>query len=140
MNLPSPQPANGKSKELLGSWKEIATFLNRGVRTVQRWEREEHLPVRRHDHNKRATVFAVASEVEEWMKNRSGSDRLNTPSEHASLYADVDPKKLEARCIAARARAQNARDHVRQVYEYYQGEISRVLARLKQGGSAIGAD
>ena len=25
----------------LDSWKEIAAYLNRGARTVQRWEREE---------------------------------------------------------------------------------------------------
>lgn len=31
----------------LNSWKEIATFLGRGVRTVQRWERELQLPVHR---------------------------------------------------------------------------------------------
>jgi len=28
------------SMELLNSWKEIAAYLNRGVRTVQRWETE----------------------------------------------------------------------------------------------------
>lgn len=28
----------------LDSWKEIATYLNRGVRTVIRWEQEERLP------------------------------------------------------------------------------------------------
>ena len=26
------------SVEILNSWKEIAGYLNRGVRTVQRWE------------------------------------------------------------------------------------------------------
>ena len=37
-------------EDRLDSWKEIATFLNRGVRTVQRWEATEGLPVRRHQH------------------------------------------------------------------------------------------
>ena len=33
--------------DLLNSWKEIADYLGRGVRTAQRWEVELHLPVRR---------------------------------------------------------------------------------------------
>ena len=38
----------------LDSWKEIAAYLNRGVRTVRRWEEEEGLPVHRHVHRTRA--------------------------------------------------------------------------------------
>lgn len=32
---------------LLGTWKEIANFFGKGVRTVQRWERERGMPVYR---------------------------------------------------------------------------------------------
>ncbi len=35
------------SGERLDSWKEIAAYLRRGARTLQRWEREEGLPVHR---------------------------------------------------------------------------------------------
>jgi len=34
-----------QSVAVLDSWKEIAVFLRRGVRTVQRWEKTEGLPV-----------------------------------------------------------------------------------------------
>jgi len=47
------------SKDRLDSWKEIAAFLNRGVRTVQRWEASEGLPVHRHQHQKLGSVFAL---------------------------------------------------------------------------------
>jgi TolB-like protein/Tfp pilus assembly protein PilF len=57
----------------LDSWKEIATFLNRGVRTVQRWEAMEGLPVRRHQHQKAGSVFALKSEVSAWWKTRSAN-------------------------------------------------------------------
>lgn len=33
--------------DVLNSWKEVATYLGRGIRTVQRWERELGLPIRR---------------------------------------------------------------------------------------------
>ena len=42
----------------LESWKEIADYLRTSVRTVQRWEKVEGLPVRRHPHAKQDTVYA----------------------------------------------------------------------------------
>ena len=59
-----------QAAEKLDSWKEIAVFLGRGVRTVQRWERTEHLPVRRHLHLKRGSVYAFASELSDWQSAR----------------------------------------------------------------------
>jgi TolB-like protein len=53
----------------LDSWKEIASYLNRGVRTVRRWEREEGLPVHRHVHRVLASVYAYKSEIESWRKH-----------------------------------------------------------------------
>ena len=35
------------AKDRLDSWKEIAGYLKRDVRTVQRWERDFGLPVQR---------------------------------------------------------------------------------------------
>ena len=58
--------------EMLDSWKEIAVFLNRGVRTVQRWEATEGLPVRRHDHLRRGSVYALRSDITLWVRTRYG--------------------------------------------------------------------
>ncbi len=54
----------------LESWKEIATYLNRTVRTVKRWEKAEALPVRRHLHQARSSVYAYPSELEAWKAAR----------------------------------------------------------------------
>jgi len=54
----------------LDSWKEIAAFLKRGVRTVQRWEETEGLPVHRHQHAKLGSVYALRSEVAAWWESR----------------------------------------------------------------------
>ena len=58
----------------LDSRKEIAVHLGREIRTVQRWEKTEGLPVRRHEHQKRSTVYAYASELDEWFKKRQPAD------------------------------------------------------------------
>ena len=54
----------------LQSWKEIATYLNRTVRTVRRWENEEKLPVHRHLHQAGSSVYAYPSELDAWLATR----------------------------------------------------------------------
>jgi len=61
-------PERGKR---LDSWKEIATYLRHGVRTVQRWEREAGLPVHRLLTEKRGVVHAYTSEIDSWWQTRS---------------------------------------------------------------------
>lgn len=58
------------TSDRLDSWKEIAAYLNRSVRTVTRWEREESLPVHRHLHSKAGTVYAYKPELDAWWASR----------------------------------------------------------------------
>src|ERR1700683_4096565 len=72
MGDPSPNtPTFEKPPEArLDSWKEIAAYLGRDVTTVQRWEKRETMPVHRHVHDKRGSVYALASELDAWLKGR----------------------------------------------------------------------
>lgn len=54
-------------RKLLNTWKEIATYLQRGVRTVQRWEANYKMPVRRPEHDAKS-VYAYADEIDAWMQ------------------------------------------------------------------------
>lgn len=58
------------NETLLESWKEIAAYLTRDVRTVIRWEKQEGLPVRRHLHQARSSVYAYPSELDQWREGR----------------------------------------------------------------------
>lgn len=72
----------------LDSWKEIAAYLGRGVRTVQRWEREEQLPIRRLPHAKRGSVYANREEVARWWESRqTGLSETPTPKVEESRPA-----------------------------------------------------
>ena len=64
----------------LDSWKEIAEYLRRGARTVQRWEREQGLPVHRLVHDQGSTVYAYKSELDSWWAKHSTQDE--TPARH----------------------------------------------------------
>ncbi|MFZ0956246.1 MAG: tetratricopeptide repeat protein [Candidatus Sulfotelmatobacter sp.] len=60
--LTNDRLANGR----LDSWKEIAAYLNKEVRTVQRWEKNLGLPVRRLVQGKQGTVFAYKPDLDAW--------------------------------------------------------------------------
>jgi hypothetical protein len=61
--------SQGNDDRVLHCWKEIAMYLSAGVRTVQRWESEFSLPVRRPRGTKRSAVLAFSSEIDEWIRN-----------------------------------------------------------------------
>lgn len=54
----------------LDSWKDIGLYLNRNVRTVQRWEALEAMPVHRHDHRGGASVYGYKDELDAWRVGR----------------------------------------------------------------------
>ena len=57
----------GERPRFLTGWKEIAGYLGKGVRTVQRYEREMGLPVRRPAGKSRAAVVATKMELDAWV-------------------------------------------------------------------------
>lgn len=63
--------------ERLDSWKDIASYLGRDVRTVQRWESERRLPVHRLPGGDRPRVYALKSELDVWLRTN--------PAEPASV-------------------------------------------------------
>ncbi|MGH8221134.1 MAG: tetratricopeptide repeat protein [Steroidobacteraceae bacterium] len=79
--LCGPASADRLLPQRLSSWKAIAAYLKRDVTTVQRWERREGMPVHRHLHDKRGSVYALASELDVWRERRSalvGGNRVET--------------------------------------------------------------
>ena len=69
--IPIPRrPAEGANR--LESWKEIAAYLRREARTVQGWEKNEGLPVHRHQHGKQGSVYAFRTELDTWREARKG--------------------------------------------------------------------
>jgi Tol biopolymer transport system component len=83
--------------ERLESWKEIAAYLKRDESTVRRWERSEGLPVHRHQHQARSSVYAFPAELDSWRDARrppgpgtgSQSDRPSTAGTVAAALAVI---------------------------------------------------
>jgi hypothetical protein len=58
---------NAAQIALLNGWKEIANYLGKGVRTVQRYERDLGLPIRRPAGKFNGSVVATKSELDAWI-------------------------------------------------------------------------
>lgn len=61
----------------LTSWKEVASYIGKSVRTVQRWEAELGLPIRRPNPGDRNVVVAIPAELDRWLLRRL-TPRANT--------------------------------------------------------------
>ena len=82
--IPISEPSSGSegsgpSAQRLDSWKEIAAYLRRGTRTVQRWEREQGLPVHRLPHDKLSSVYAYGPELDAWWEARAAELEREAP-------------------------------------------------------------
>lgn len=88
---------SGNGNDRLDSWKEIAIYLKRSVRTVQRWEREAGMPVHRLPTEKRGVVHAYRPEIDRWWQTRSGS--LEAQDEFTT-EAIPSRKQLRRRAVA----------------------------------------
>jgi TolB-like protein/Tfp pilus assembly protein PilF len=96
------QPAQDQERAAAGpsdrldSWKEISAYLRRSPRTVQRWERQEGLPVHRLVHDKQGSVYAFRLELDGWWAERrirlesqeSDADGPETTTDHGASAPD----------------------------------------------------
>lgn len=94
----TPDSANQEASSASGrldSWKEIAVYLKRGVRTVQRWEQTADLPVHRLAHDKRGMVFAYKHEIDAWWAAQGALLEANGNG-NGNEAEDADPVTVPA--------------------------------------------
>ncbi len=87
-DLPLPDP---ERPDRLDGWKTIAAYLGRSVRTVQRWELTEALPVHRHPHQKLSSAWAYRGELEAWVARRSQLTSESAPEPANTEAAEQPP-------------------------------------------------
>lgn len=90
---------NGQDASVLTSWKDIARYVGKGVRTVQRWERDLAFPVRRTKPREKGSVLAVPREIDSWVKSQQFTDgRLDaSESDLSTLLRSLHELRTENR-------------------------------------------
>ena len=76
----------------LNSWKEIASFFGRDERTVRRWEKELALPVHRIPGGAKGRVFAIESELQQWLLTSQAAQQASS-SQDAPPAAVIQESK-----------------------------------------------
>jgi len=94
---PNAEPPSPDDR--LESWKDIAAYLRRDVRTVQRWEQHDGLPVHRHQRAHRPIPYAYKSELDAWWTGRS--DANGSAAVETSTSAPPVPRRRVVIAIAA---------------------------------------
>jgi len=82
----SPLPHASEPGERLEGWKQIAAYLKRDVRTIQRWETAEQFPVRRQMHRKLGSVLAFKDELNRWVEQRCSLQIKKSPATTLRVY------------------------------------------------------
>ena len=109
-------------KQVLSSWKEIADYLGRGVRTVQRYETLFGFPVWRPSRERRSSVVALSNEIDAWVSDMKTRDSMRSqtanPTEQAVLHASAHCYHEGA--AFAHASARQERECVQALFEKIQ--------------------
>src|SRR5690349_23385597 len=95
-----PDPPVGEPR--LESWGEIAAYLRREIRTVQRWEKYQGLPVRRLQIGKLGSVYAYRSELDRWYKDRQPQDTdAEDSKDNGAAHVEELPLQQDAETVPA---------------------------------------
>lgn len=101
----NPENHNGHAA-VLTSWKDIARYMGKGVRTVQRWEQDFGLPVRRPRGSNKKAVLARPRDLDAWVSMRCASRAelgLSTnPQQHSRNVSMAALLALNAKIETAR--------------------------------------
>jgi hypothetical protein len=82
----------------LDSWKEIAAYISRDIRTAMRWEKERGLPVHRvPGDGARQPVFAYKDELDEWLERKEGSAGTERPVEASAAVSARFPETTDGK-------------------------------------------
>jgi hypothetical protein len=115
---------------ILNSWKEIASYVGRGIRTVQRWERELGLPVRRPRGHLRSPVVAIPSELDDWLRQPRPVARVDR-STTGRVHIRTNGKELAERSKLILQRTQELQDAL--------ARTSALITRLTRAGVELHA-
>lgn len=117
---------------ILTGWKRIAQHLGMGVRTVQRYERQMGLPIRRPAGKLRGAVLATRSELDAWIAAspiRQSFQLANTSHLHSHGLNAV--KAGVAETHALREQMAGLRDEVRNLMWSLSNSIDLLRADLQ---------
>jgi hypothetical protein len=124
--------------EILSGWKDIAKYLGRGVRTVQRYERELNLPIRRPHGGVSGSVIAIKAELDAWVTARPIGEDLQLLGAGVDNTEVLDEFRQSMREFSRlqRESMELRKEHRRAVEVLRKNLLQYAIARLENGACA----
>jgi hypothetical protein len=119
--------------QFLSGWKEIATYLGKGVRTVQRYERQLGLPVRRPAGKPWGSVVATRAELDGWVGASPIRDTFrlsNNDSERKYVALSKDIRRGLEQMALLRSQMMELRADVRKSIQTLTSSLSELQGEL----------
>jgi hypothetical protein len=122
---------------ILSGWKDIANYLGKGVRTVQRYEGELRLPVRRPARKARGSVVATKAELDAWVAASPIREqfqlRVASDPQYSRSMAAVKQGIEEMRAL--REQMSTLRADLRGSLQSLQHSVTALCQHMEQEGS-----
>lgn len=121
---------------ILSGWKEIASYLGKGVRTVQRYESNLALPVRRPSRKLRAAVIATKADLDRWVAAHPSPDLFPDQRNFRSSAIDELRRNMAefGRLREVNAGSRRGLAESRQALHETMNSIASRIVRVKRAG------
>jgi hypothetical protein len=124
---------NAARLEIISGWKDIANYLGKGVRTVQRYERELGLPIRRPAGKRVGSVIATKAELDGWITASPLGEAFRLPqtvAENAALLKEFRSRVEQLHLLRQENRA--LREELHASLKLLRSNLHASLARSDQ--------
>ena len=77
---------NNSEVDILDTWKEIAGYVRKDIRTCQRWEKELDFPIYRLKDSPKSRVYSYKDEIDAWIKDKGINNNNSSPYGLSKLH------------------------------------------------------
>jgi len=126
-----------EERKVLHSWKEIANYTRRGVRTIQRYEAELGFPIHRPARKSRSAVLGFSDEIDAWLRKAPTSAAENGANALPKLTEQQIKSQRQYLAIAANARRNH--ESAKAAYEACERQEKRVQNMIEKVKTAQAA-
>jgi hypothetical protein len=133
MDLLTVNGKNAGNREVFSGWKDIANYLGKAVRTVERYERTLKLPIRRPAGKYRGSVIAIRTELDLWVLSasmREPAEMLKAPLRVAGYEGVENLQKAVAQMQTVCSEARQMRAELRLLRVTFTHQMQLVRAAL----------
>jgi hypothetical protein len=122
-------------RKILSGWKEISSYIQRGVRTAQRWEALLGMPVHRPALKDRSAVVAFSDELDGWL-SRTDDDKRVGGAESTDTLARVQENvsRLARQSAELASRTKALQEELKRSAEIYR---TRIASRMRARSAAV---